>query len=324
MTQANDERLLVLHDDPDSYYDELISTFPDLPIQLCRSSETVMSTVEQFQPSIIYSWKSADISHDIQRQAIMFPSVKWVQIGGAGFDHLMPLDEATAVFTNTSGVLADNMAETVMGALLMLNFGFPRAIEQQKKRIWKQWTYPSVKGKTAVVVGLGHIGKKVAERCKQFGMTVIGIRNNQTPVPNVDRLLPPTQLKDVLPLADYLCLHVPFTPQTKHMIDKESFALLPNHALLINTARGGVVDEDALLDALKNKSIAGAYSDVFAQEPLPEASPLWDAPNLIISPHISDTIINWEIEYTRFFYENVNRWLNQQPLLNIVNIQRGY
>ncbi|MEM7330526.1 MAG: D-2-hydroxyacid dehydrogenase [Chloroflexota bacterium] len=324
MTKIHQDRILVLHDDPDSYFKELKTTFPQLPIELCRTTDSVMNTVETLQPTIIYSWKSANITHDIQRRAIMASSVKWVQIGGAGFDHLTPLPEATAVFTNMSGVLADNMAETVLGALLMLNFRFPKAMQQQRQRLWKPYTFPSVKGKTAVIVGLGQIGQKVAQRCQQFGMTVIGIRNNQTPLANVDQLLPPNKLREVLPQADYLCLHVPYTSQTHHMIDAEAFDLLPNHALLINTARGGVVDEDALLNALNTESIAGAYSDVFEQEPLPAKSLLWDAPNHIISPHIADTIDGWEIAYTQFFYKNIRQWLAGKPLLNLVDIHRGY
>ena len=254
----------------------------------------------------------------------MYPSVKWVQVGGAGFDHLLPLDEATAVFTNTSGVLSTNMAETVMGALLMLNFGFPQAIQQQKSHQWQKFTFPSVAGKTAVIVGLGHIGQKVALRCKQFGMTVIGIRNNQTSLENIDLLLPPNRLEEALPKADFLCLHIPLTDTTRHLINTRVFDLMPTGGILINTSRGGVVDEQALVNALENRTIKAAYSDVFEDEPLPKESPLWEAPNHVISPHIADTIDGWEVAYTEFFYQNITHWLQNEPLQNIVDVQRGY
>lgn len=323
MTRPN-ERLLILHDDPDSYLPLLAERFPELQTAVCRQSDEVMPTVRALDPTIIYSWKSNAIAHAVQQEALRYPSVKWVQIGGAGFDHLLPLPGATAVFTNTSGVLAPYMAETVMGALLMLNFDFPRAIRQQREHLWQPYTYPTVAGKTAVIVGLGHIGKVVAQRAKQFGMRVIGIRQQQTAVPRVDLQLTPDQLHEALPQADFLCLHVPLTPKTRHMMDGVAFGSMKKTAVLINTSRGGVVDEDALLNALQSGQIKAAYSDVFETEPLPKESPLWEAPNLIISPHIADTVEQWEVAYTEFFCQNLGRWLAGDAVKNVVNIERGY
>ncbi|MEM7348351.1 MAG: NAD(P)-dependent oxidoreductase, partial [Chloroflexota bacterium] len=132
------------------------------------------------------------------------------------------------------------------------------------------------------------------------------------------------ELKQLLPEVDFVTLHVPLNDNTRHLIDAEAFTLMRNDAILINTARGGVVDEAAMLTALQTDQIAGAYVDVFEEEPLPKDSPLWDAPNLIISPHIADSIAGWERHFADFFAQNLERWLSGEPLLNVVDVERGY
>ena len=174
--------------------------------------------------------------------------------------------------------------------MLMLNFGFPRVMRQQQQHLWQKFEFGVVAGKTAVIVGLGHIGQKVAQQAKHLGLNVIGVSRSGNPIVGIERVVKSNQLEEVLPQADFLFLHVPLTDQTRHLIGQEAFALMPNSAFLINAARGGVVDEAAMMAALKDGYIAGAYADVFAQEPLPAESPLWETPNLVISPHIADTI----------------------------------
>ncbi|MEM7292744.1 MAG: NAD(P)-dependent oxidoreductase, partial [Pseudomonadota bacterium] len=140
----------------------------------------------------------------------------------------------------------------------------------------------------------------------------------------VDEVAGIDELHTMLARADYVCLHTPLTEDTRDMLGPDEFAAMKPGAYFLNGARGGIVDEDALLQALQSGHLNGAYSDVFATEPLPADSPLWDAPNLIISPHVSDSIANWEVRYVDFFAINLQRWLDGQKLLNIVDGSLGY
>lgn len=216
------------------------------------------------------------------------------------------------------------MAETVLGAILMWNFGFPRYIEQQKNRVWRKFQWASVSQKTALVIGAGNIGARVAQLAKAVGMRVIGLKNTPGDVPGVDEMLAPARLPDALPRADYVCVHVPLTAHTRDLIGAKEFALMKPSAVLINTARGGVVDEAALATALTNQEIGGAYMDVFAEEPLPADSVLWGLPNLVISPHVSDSVADWQARFVDFFVDNLQRWRANEPLLNVVDVGRGY
>ena len=211
-----------------------------------------------------------------------------------------------------------------MAAMLMWNFGFPTYLEQQRDRLWRQNSWVSLSQKTVLIVGVGSIGSAVATLAKSFGMRVLGIRNSLLPVNDVDEVFGLDDLYNVLPGADYVCIHVPLTDRTRHLIGRDEFQCMKSNAVLINTARGGVVDEAALADALVNKRIAGAYLDVFETEPLPKDSTLWDLPNLVISPHVSDSVANWQDRFIDFFMSNLERWQAGRQLLNTVDLDKGY
>ena len=317
-------RILILHDDAHSYFELLKQRFPTIQIELCETAETVEPMVAAVRPNVIFSWKSIQIPPTLQREILVRPEVEWVQIGGAGFDHLQPLDMTTAIFTNTAGILSDFLAETVLGAILMMNFGFPHYFRQQQAHKWRQLKWASVAGKTVLIIGLGNIGAKVARKVKLLGMRTLGMRRDQTPVEDIDEMLPLSQLAEALPRADFVCLHVPLTEATRHLIGAEELCLMRPDAILLNTARGGVVDEAALVEAMGAGGIGGAYLDVFEQEPLPSDSPLWDLPNVVISPHYSDSVSDWEQRFAHFFGDNLVRWLAGHPLLNVVDVKRGY
>ena len=317
-------RILVLDDQPHLYLSLLKARFPALAIEACVDDETAVSTAARLRPQVIFSWINPGVASDTQRQIILAPETEWVQVGGAGFDHLLPLPESQVVVTNTSGVMTHAMVETVVGAILLLNFRYHDYIQQQRRKEWRQLPWHSLRGKTILIVGLGHIGTAVAAHAKQFGMTVLGMRNRPLATANVDELIPQDKLPDALVRAHFVCLHAPHTAKTHHMLGAAEFAQMRPDAMLINTARGGLVDEAALVQALQNKEIAGAYLDVFAHEPLPSSSPLWEMPNVIISPHVSDSTTDWPEQFATFFADNLERWLAGKPLLNVVDIARGY
>lgn len=316
------ERVLIIHDESDKYLDAMIDRFSAVEFRLCADAGGAEGA-RAFEPRVVFSWKCGSIPAPLQRSIASGPSVEWVHVAGAGFEHLLPLPGHIRV-TNSSGVFSAFMAETVMAAILMWNFGFPRYMEQQRRKLWRQSPWQPLSLKTVLIIGLGSIGAAVAQRAKSFGMRVIGVRRSPQPVDNVEEVLATANLRDALPLADYVCLHIPLTKLTRSLLGSEEFKRMKNSAVLINTSRGGVVKESALIEALNNGGIAGAYFDVFETEPLPRDSAMWTLPNLIISPHVSDSVADWEKRSAEFFATNLDRWLRKKPLLNNVDPDEGY
>ena len=205
------------------------------------------------------------------------PQLRWVQASSAGigqfvkrygYDTRLP----GTTFTTSSGIHARPLAEFCIMAMLMHYKNALPMLRNQKRRRWERFAGADLEGRTLAIVGLGHIGNQVAQMACGLGMTVIGT-NAAAPEPCVERFFPPERLHEMLPLADVLVLSVPHTPRTEKMIGKEELDLLKPGAYLINIARGAVVDEPALIEALRSGHLSGAALDVFEQEPLPESSP---------------------------------------------------
>lgn len=320
---ARATRVLVMHDEPGSYAQALAERFAGLPIAFCRDEAEVTERVEQLDPTVLFSWKSKSIAAATQRRVIARRATRWVHVGGVGFDHLMPFS-GTCLVTNSRGVLSGPMAETVIGAMLMFNAGFPRYLQLQRVKRWQILPRESLEGKTALVLGLGAIGQRVARHAQAFGMRVLGLRRGGGAVAHVDRQIAPGELLDVLPEAHYVCVHVPLTEATRGLLGPREFACTRGDAYLINTSRGGVVDEAALYEALREGRLAGAHLDVFEREPLPATSPFWEMPEVMITPHAADLVSDWERRFAEFFADNLQRWLTDQPLLNVVDVRAGY
>jgi phosphoglycerate dehydrogenase-like enzyme len=251
----------------------------------------------------------------LHRQVLLHPSVRYFHVGGSGFDHLLPL-EGEAVITNSAGVLAPFLAETVIAGILALNGNFPAYDRLKAARQWRQLGFRPLAGQTLLVVGLGAIGRETAVRAKALGMRVIGTRAHPEPDPALDAVHSADALLDLLPEADFVSLHVRLSPETRRMIGAEALARMKPTACLINTARGGVVDEPALIEALRDQRIKGAYLDVFDTEPLPPESPLWDLENVILTPHASDNVTDYPERFAALFADNFERWRANKPLIN--------
>ena len=256
------------------------------------------------------------------------PKARWVQSTSAGigqlvrtynYDRRMP----HTVFTTASGVHARPLAEFVVMAMLMHYKGAARMLDAQRRRHWERYAGTDLESRTLAIVGLGHVGTEIARLCRAMGMTVIG--TDLKPVPGaVDRYYEPTGLDAMLAQADVLVLMVPHTPQTEKMIGRKELALLPRGAYFINTARGAVVDEPALIEALQSGHLSGAALDVFAEEPLPLSSPLWEMPNVMVSPHSASTSDGENARITGLFCDNLRRFLNGEPLRNVLNTELMY
>lgn len=310
--------VLIIHNRPDDFRTALEDSFPDLRFVYATCPDEVRPALEANDPEIVFSIKQSIFPAESHRPALDWPSVRWVQVGGSGYEHFIPWDVSRLTVTNCVGVLAPFLAETVIGALLALNTGLLRYAGQQRNRVWRPIPFRPLAGQTLLVVGLGSIGGLVARNAKALGMHVIGIRRSGGENPWADEILPPESLTEVIGRADAVSIHVRVTPETVDLVNRDLLAAVKPGALLLNTSRGAVVDEAALAEALTEGRLGGAYLDVFKEEPLPGDSPLWDLPNLLISPHASDNVFDWSARFAGFFSRNLKRYLAGEPLLNVV------
>ena len=316
--------LLILHDEPELYLTKLRERYPEMPLVTCDNAEDLPGVLAKARPKAVVSFVCRSLEAEAQRQLLECDSVEWIHLGRAGVDHLLPWDPVKVTVTNSSGILAPFLAETVIGAILMLNGGMHRYIRQQIKHLWQNNLWRPLAGQTLLIIGLGNIGKRVAVKAKGLGMRVIGIRNRPQKPEEIDELFSMAQLKEALGKADFVALHVPYTKETYRLIDAEALKAMRPTAFLINAARGPVVHEADLAKALRGGEIAGAYLDVFEKEPLPDDSPLWDMENVVISPHASDVVADWEERFARFFVDNLDRWLKGAVPANVVDPAQGY
>lgn len=253
--------------------------------------------------------------------------LRWFQSTGAGVDSMFPLrDRADHIMvTNVRGMHGGLIADYVMAGVTMLNWDFRKFLRDQAERKWTVRSVTPLADKTLGVVGLGSIGATIARRAKSAGMTIVGSKLDvSVPVDGVDRLFGSDELKDLLPLCDFVVLAVPATRETLGLIGAAEIARMRRDAFLINIARGSVVVESDLISALQAGTVAGAMLDVFEREPLPQDSPLWDMPNVIVTPHTSGIPTNYMERAFEIVAENIERFLNGQPLKNLVDLRRGY
>lgn len=232
----------------------------------------------------------------------VFLECEWIHSIQAGVDRFPEADlrEADVTLTNSTGIHGDAIGETVAGYVLALARRLHEHIAAQERTEWSQpawddaWT---VAGETACVVGLGGLGRGIVDRLSGLGLDVIGVRRTPTPEPGVRRIYTPANLHDAVSEARFVVLAVPLTDATRGLIDRDVFDAMREDAYLVNVARGGVVDQPALVDALESDAIAGAALDVFETEPLPSSSPLWGMEEVIVTPHCG--------AFTRQYYEHI-------------------
>ncbi|HEV2195833.1 MAG TPA: D-2-hydroxyacid dehydrogenase [Candidatus Acidoferrum sp.] len=260
--------------------------------------------------------------------------LKWIHSTAAGVAQLMypELREAGILVTNPSGVFSVPMAEHTMGLLLALARNFPDSVRQQDKAIWSQqelWDKPrhlsEVNGQVLLIVGYGSIGRELAKRAKAFDMRVWGVtRSGEGDGAYAERIFPAAKLHEALPEADYVVISAPETAATKHLIGAAELAKMKRGARLINVGRGSLLDEAALICALKNGALGGAAIDVAETEPLPTDSPLWKAPNLFITPHTSALSDRLWVRQAALLMELLERWFDGREMFNQVDLTRGY
>ncbi len=255
------------------------------------------------------------------------PKLRWYHSVGAGVENLVGVTEFRErgiTLTNNSGSYDIQIAEHALAFILAGAKRLHLYRDQQARQQWKEHQQDELRGATLVVYGLGSIGAEIGRLGSALGMRVIGVRRRVVLMPGVERIVPPELLKDVAAEADYLAIAAPLTPATKGAVSREVIGRMKKTAWIVNIARGAILDEDALVDALRHGRLGGAGLDAFSTEPLPADHPLWTLENVIISPHSSNSSPHVRERTLALFVENLRRFKAGEPLLNQVDLEAGY
>ncbi len=276
---------------------------------------------------VILSWfQGRELLQEVFRMA---PQARWIHSSSVGLDTLLfpELIASPVILTNARGPYSASLGEFAIAAMLFFAKDLRRMVRSQGAGHWDPFDVEMLEGKVAGLLGFGSIGREVARRARGLGMRVLAVRRqprlyNMDPL--VDREYAPEHRNEVLAGSDYVVLTTPLTPETRGMIGEAELAVMKPGAVLINIGRGPVVDEAALIRALEEHRIRGAALDVFDQEPLPEGHPFWRMENVLLSPHAADHTAGWLDRSMELFIENFKRFTKGEPLLNVVDKQRGY
>ncbi|MCS7173578.1 MAG: D-2-hydroxyacid dehydrogenase [Armatimonadetes bacterium] len=267
-------------------------------------------------------WVGWDLPEEALERA---DRLRWVHSTAAGVENLLPkLAGRGLLLTNSRGIHAIPMAEHVLGCLLVFARNLHLAFRHQLHRRWQPEPGGELWGATVGILGLGAIGQEVARRCRAFGARIVGLRRVPAPVPGVEEVYGPEGLETVLRVSDYVVLALPLTPQTRGLLGARELGWMRPGAVLVNVGRGALVDERALVEALRAGRLRGAALDVFETEPLPPDHPLWDLPNVLITPHISGNSPRYMDRAIPLFCENLRRYLRGEGLRNVVDPELGY
>jgi len=257
------------------------------------------------------------------------PNVKWVHALAAGVDSLLfpALQESPVTLTNAAGVYGASLAEWSLGAMLFFAKNFRQLVRNQETRKWEDIGVSVLHGATLGLLGFGGIGRATARLAKAFGMKVVALRRrsgSETGNGPADMLLGPDQKAEFFHRCDYIVCSLPLTAETRRFVGETELRTMKNSAVFINVGRGAVVEETALVRALREEWIRGAAMDVFEVEPLPPGHPFYEMKNVLLSPHCADHTGAWREDTMRFFLENFHRYRTGRPLKNIVDKRAGY
>jgi len=323
--RLTDERLEVVHEaellSPTRYASD--HPLPELDAPGARERwEALLDEAE-----VMFDFGPLELAPTLARR----PCLRWIQATSAGVGRLaerIGLTSSGVAVTTAGGVHARPLAEFSLLAMLMFGKDVLRLEREQRAHSWHRYAGEEIAGKTVCVVGVGKIGREVARLAAALDARVVGVvREVGARPPNelfVERLETTDRLDELLPDTDVLVLTVPHTPLTHRLLDARRLALLKPGAILVNVARGDVVDEAALVEALRSGRLRGAALDVFEQEPLPAESPLWDLPNVFVSPHSASTVGAENGRIVELFRDNLRRYLEGRPLRNVLDNELLY
>ena len=274
---------------------------------------------------IVYGWSSAKADFLLENKD---SHLKWIQAKSAGVDtmNLSLLNEKNIILTNASGIHGVPIAESIFGMLLADTRGIKKAINQQTNKVWSQTeSLVELKGKTMMIIGMGQVGKEVARLAQAFGLNVIGVNRSGNPVTEVSEIIKQDQIPKHIKRADFVVNILPLTSETTNYYDDSFFTSMKKGAGFINVGRGPSVDTDALIRQIKNGQIGFAGLDVFKEEPLAKDSPLWDLPEVLITPHISGVAEHFKKRLFAIFEENLTAYVAGEELpRNVIDYKHNY
>lgn len=307
-------RLLVYHRDAKTYVDLLRKSLPDLLLHGASTPEEALPFIEEAE--ILLVGKIPDTLLPKARNLL------WLASTWAGNEELIesPYLPERVLFTKAT-CYGEMMAEYVFAYCLSFIRHVSKYREDQREKVWRPKRPERLRGKTMGILGLGSVGKVIAQRAKDFGMDVLGLKRGHDPVAEVDELFVPEKVRELIPRVDYLVSALPLTPETYHFLKEPELGLLKEGATLFNIGRGKTIDEKALIQALRTRKIR-AVLDVFETEPLPPESELWGMENVVVTPHVSGASIPEEV--CDEFVENYERWVKGEPLQGLVDRKKGY
>ena len=322
-----DITIAVLGDPAEPALGRLDSLGSDVRIGIGKTAEALSPYLADAQ--VLFNWLGNQ--EEVRRAMQLAPKLEWIHARYAGLDRLLfpELVGSPVPFSNGSGVFSQSLGEfAILGRALLRKSNVPRLLRvESRARVGGLRCCRDRESRPWASVGHGDIGRAVAWRAKALGMRVLALRRDTAPRPgdeHVDRVFAPAELPSMLRESDYVVVSAPLTPETKGMIGKAEFAVMKSEAIIMNVGRGPVVDEPAMIEALRSGRIHGAALDVFEVEPLPQESPLWAMENVLISPHTADHTADWHEDAARFFIEQFERWKRGEPLKNVVDKKAGY
>lgn len=297
--------------------DSVAERFPDIELH-------AVQRWEEAQPHLQSAEVLVTIGHGFTPEvAARMRALRWVQSMISGTDHLQRAlaDRPDVVLTSARGIHGPQVTEAALFHMLSLSRDVRRSVHAQDERRWDAWDPRGLHGRTVAIVGIGVIGEKVARTCKALGMHVIGVSRTDRPVAGIDRMVSRAQIADAAAEADFLVLTLPLDDDTRHIVDARVLGAMKSTAYVVNLARGGVVDTDALVAAVRNGTIAGAGLDTFEIEPLPPSSPLWTLDNVFVTAHMAGRSDRYVEGFLQVFEPNLRRWLDRGPdaLVNVVS-----
>ena len=320
------KQIVVMAEAGDPHLKELNGIKDRASVTIGNTEETLSKNIAQAEILLLWEPRLFKLLQSVFCKAT---SLKWIHTRSAGVDsQLFPeLVDSPVILTNSKGIYSGSLSEFVMAAILFFAKGFRRMLRSQQAHLWDPFKVTDVRGQTLGIVGVGDIGKTIASRASCLGLRVIGCKQNINDVLGCDQikqLYAPDHLGEMLTQCDYVVICTPLTPATRGMIDEQALRTMKPTGVIINIGRGPVVQEAALVRALREGWIKGAALDVFNEEPLAPDSPLFELENLLLSPHCADITEDAFWPAVRLFVTNFMHYTNGEPLLNIVNKEAGY
>jgi D-2-hydroxyacid dehydrogenase (NADP+) len=307
--------ILIAAPDALDYKKDLEARFPDMPMHAVTTEADIGDHAEKME-ILITIYRVAD---ELLKPAV---NLKWIQVITSGVNYLLsrPSLRKDIIVTSGRGIHGPQVSEMAFLLMLALNRNFPENVRNQDRRLWKRWESKLLCQKKVGILGIGVIGEEIARKCKAFGMTVYGMDIVKRELDSVDFFCGPEDLPRVAGEVDYLILVAPSTPETQKIVNAHVLTRMKPTAFLINLARGELVDEDALIEALEKGHIAGAALDALPIEPLPKEHPLWGTKNLIITPHVGGEADIYREQMMPIIQENLRRFLRgeRRDLINYI------